>query len=89
MLERLSRGPAPLSELARPLSITLSATVQHVKVLEATGLVETSKAGRIRTCRMRPSGLSPLEGWVATRRAEWERRLDRLGDVMAEDEARA
>lgn len=88
MVERLSRGPAPLSDLAQPLSITLSATVQHVKVLEATGLVETSKVGRIRTCRMRAPGLSPLERWVAARRTEWERRLDRLPDVIDRDEPR-
>ena len=86
MIERLSRGPAPLAELARPLNITLSATLQHVKVLEISGLVETSKAGRVRTCRMRAPGLTPAESWIAARRAEWERRLDRLGDVIGSDE---
>ena len=85
MVERISRGPVSVSELAAPLSITLAAVVQHVQVLEESGLVRTEKAGRMRTCRMEPAGLSVAEEWIAGRRKEWGRRLDRLGEVLAED----
>jgi DNA-binding transcriptional ArsR family regulator len=84
MVERLSRGPASVSELAEPLSMTLSAVVQHVAVLEESGLVRSEKTGRVRTCRIDPSGLGVVERWIAERRAAWERRLDRLGDYLAE-----
>jgi DNA-binding transcriptional ArsR family regulator len=80
----LSRGPASVSELARPLDMTLSAVVQHLGVLEASGLVRSEKAGRVRTCRIEPAALHTAEGWIARRRATWERRLDRLGDFLAE-----
>lgn len=84
MLERLSRGPASVSELARPLDMTLPAVVQHVQVLEASGLVQTEKVGRVRTCRINPAALKTAEEWIADRRASWERRLDRLGEFLAE-----
>lgn len=84
MLERLSRGPASVSELARPLDMTLPAVVQHVQVLEASGLVQTEKVGRVRTCRINPAALRTAEEWIADRRANWERRLDRLGEFLAE-----
>jgi DNA-binding transcriptional ArsR family regulator len=84
MVERLSRGPASVSELARPLDMTLSAVVQHLGVLEASGLVRSEKAGRIRTCRIEPAALHTAEDWIARRRSTWERRLDRLGDFLAE-----
>jgi DNA-binding transcriptional ArsR family regulator len=87
-VERLSRGPTSVSELASPLAITLAAVVQHLQVLEECGLVRTHKQGRVRTCRMEPAGLSVVERWIASRRALWERRLDRLGDVLAEPEDR-
>jgi DNA-binding transcriptional ArsR family regulator len=86
MVERLSRGPASVSELARPLDMTLSAVVQHLAVLEASGLVRSEKAGRVRTCRIEPATLTVVERWVAERRAAWERRFDRLGALLAEDE---
>ena len=84
MVERLSRGPASVSELAQPLEMTLSAVVQHLAVLEASGLVRSQKVGRIRTCRIEPAALQGAERWIVERRAAWERRLDRLGDVLAE-----
>lgn len=84
MVERLSRGPASVSELAQPLDMTLSAVVQHLAVLEASGLVRSQKVGRVRTCRMEPAALQGAERWIVERRAAWERRLDRLGDFLAE-----
>jgi DNA-binding transcriptional ArsR family regulator len=84
MVERLSRGPASVSELARPLPITLAAVVQHIQVLEASGLIRSEKVGRVRTCRIEASALRTAEEWIAERRASWERRLDRLGEVLAE-----
>jgi DNA-binding transcriptional ArsR family regulator len=84
MVERLSRGPASVSELARPLAMTLAAVVQHLQVLEASGLVRSEKVGRVRTCRIEPSALRTAERWISQRRTSWERRLDRLGDYLAE-----
>jgi DNA-binding transcriptional ArsR family regulator len=82
IVERLSRGPASVSELARPMSISLPAVVQHLQVLETSGLVSSTKAGRVRTCRLEPSPLRPVERWIGQRRWSWERRLDRLGDCL-------
>jgi DNA-binding transcriptional ArsR family regulator len=84
MVERLSRGPASVSELASPLSISLAAVVQHVQVLEASGLVWSQKVGRTRTCRINPAALRSAESWIAERRSLWERRLDRLGDFLSD-----
>jgi DNA-binding transcriptional ArsR family regulator len=82
MVERLSRGPAPVSELARPLPMSLPAAMQHLGVLEAAGLVRSQKAGRVRTCTIEPRALSQAERWINARRVEWENRLDRLGDYL-------
>ena len=82
MVDRLSRGPASVSELARPLSMSLSAVVQHLAVLEAGGLVRSEKMGRVRTCRVEPTALRNAERWIAERRATLERRLDRLGEYL-------
>jgi DNA-binding transcriptional ArsR family regulator len=87
MVERLSRGPASVSELARPVDMTLSAVIQHLAVLESSGLVRSEKAGRVRTCRLEPAALRAGEDWFAKRRVTWERRLDRLADYLAEDQA--
>ena len=84
MVERLSRGPASVSELARPLDMSLSAVVQHLRVLEASGLVRSEKVGRVRTCRIEPRALRLAEQWISERRMSWEGRLDRLGDVLVE-----
>ncbi len=83
MVDRLIRGPASVSELARPLAMSLPAVVQHLQLLQASGLVATEKAGRVRTCRIEPSGLALVEGWVSERRRLWETRLDRLGAFLA------
>jgi DNA-binding transcriptional ArsR family regulator len=83
MVERLSRGPASVSELARPFSMSLAAVVQHVQVLEACGLVRSEKVGRVRTCQIAPATLRSAERWIAERRSTWERRLDALGDYLA------
>src|ERR1700761_8396596 len=82
MMERLSRGPAPVSELARPLPMSLPAAMQHLGVLEAAGLVRSQKVGRVRTCAIEPQALSLAEQWINARRVEWERRLDRLGEYL-------
>lgn len=82
MVERLSRGPASVSELARPLPMSLPSVMQHLSVLEAAGLVRTEKAGRVRTCAIEAGALSQAEQWINLRRTEWERRLDRLGAYL-------
>jgi DNA-binding transcriptional ArsR family regulator len=84
MVERLSQGDATVSELGRPLKMSLAAVVQHVQVLEACGLVRTQKIGRARTCTVEATVLRDAEQWIAQRRATWERRLDRLGDYLTE-----
>ena len=84
MVARLSRGPASVSELAKPLAMSLPAVVQHLQVLEASGLVRSEKTGRVRTCRIEPKMLQTAEQWIGDRRAIWARRLDRLGDYLAE-----
>jgi len=82
MVERLSRGPAPVSALARPLPMSLPAAMQHLGVLEAAGLVRSEKIGRVRTCTLDTSALTQAERWINERRSEWEHRLDRLGDYL-------
>jgi DNA-binding transcriptional ArsR family regulator len=79
---RLSRGPASVSELAAPLAMSLPAVVQHIDVLQKSGLVRSEKVGRVRTCRLEPAPLQSVEQWIGQHRAIWERRLDRLGDVL-------
>ena len=82
MVERLSRGPASVSELAQPYAMSLPAVVQHLAMLEDSGLVRSEKVGRVRTCRMEPAVLSLAEQWFNQRRAEWDQRLDRLGEHL-------
>lgn len=84
MVDQLSLGPASVSELARPLSMSLPGVVQHLHVLEASGLVRSEKVGRVRTCRIESAVLGSAEQWITERRAACERRLDRLGDYLAE-----
>jgi DNA-binding transcriptional ArsR family regulator len=83
ILEKLGEGPISVSRLAEPLDITLAAVVQHLQVLEESGLVQTEKVGRVRTCRIASAGFSAAEKWIRDRRSMWERRLDRLGDLLA------
>ena len=85
IVERLSHGPLSVSQLADPLGVTVSAVGQHLRVLEQSGMVSTDKMGRTRTCRLEPAGLAAAERWIAHCRSNWERRLDRLGDVLDED----
>jgi DNA-binding transcriptional ArsR family regulator len=82
MVERLSRGPAPVSELARPLPMSLPSAMEHLGVLEAAGLVRSQKVGRVRTCAIETGALHQAEQWINDRRATWERRLDRLGEYL-------
>ncbi|MEZ4316201.1 MAG: metalloregulator ArsR/SmtB family transcription factor [Myxococcota bacterium] len=82
MLDRLTRGPATVSELAEPFDCTLAAIVQHVKVLEAGGLVRTEKIGRSRTCRLDTAGVARAERWLQERRQLWSDRFDRLGEIL-------
>jgi DNA-binding transcriptional ArsR family regulator len=83
MIDRLLDGPVSVSELARPLAISLPAVVQHLHVLEASGVVRSHKVGRVRTCEIEPLALSTAERWISERRATWEGRLDRLGEFLA------
>lgn len=82
MLAQLSRGPATVSKLARPLAMSLPAVMQHLAVLESSGLVRSEKSGRVRTCRIEAKALSQAEQWISQRRNEWEQNLDRLGDYL-------
>jgi len=83
VVERLCDGPASVSELAKPFTMTLAGVVQHVQVLEAAGLVRTQKVGRIRTVQIDRAGLRSAEEWLAARRTGVEQRLDRLVAVLA------
>jgi DNA-binding transcriptional ArsR family regulator len=84
MVERLSVGPATVSELAQPLAMSLPAVVQHLHVLQASGLVGSQKVGRVRTCHLETKALATAEKWITQRRVSWEQRLDRLGDYLAD-----
>ena len=85
IVDALVRGPCSVTKLAAPLGVTLTAIVQHLQVLEEAGLVRSEKAGRVRTASLATEGFSALEQWVRERRSMWEQRLDRLGEVLAED----
>jgi DNA-binding transcriptional ArsR family regulator len=89
IVERLSRGPATVSDLAKPFDMTFAAVVQHLQALEACGLIRSEKVGRVRTCRIEPGGLAPLADWIAERRMLMERRLDRLGEILADEDRAA
>lgn len=82
MVERLARGPVSVSELARPLPMSLPAVMQHLQVLEAAGMVRSHKVGRVRTCSIEAAALSQAEAWLNARRLEWQQRLDRLGAYL-------
>jgi DNA-binding transcriptional ArsR family regulator len=84
MVERLTWGPASVSQLAEPLAMSLAAVVQHVQVLEACGVVKTEKVGRTRMCQIEPAAMSAAETWITDRRRGWEARLGRLGDLLNE-----
>lgn len=84
MIERLSIGPASVSELAKPLPMTLSAVVQHLKVLEAAGLVISSKVGRVRTCTLQTAAMAQAERWITERKRFWEQQYDQLEAYLAQ-----
>lgn len=86
IVDMLSDRPHSVSKLAQPLNITLTAVAQHLQILEEAELVRTEKLGRVRTCRIEPAGFITLERWIYERRSQWEKRLDRLADLLAEDD---
>jgi DNA-binding transcriptional ArsR family regulator len=86
IVERLCRGSVSVSELAQPFAMSLASVVQHVQVLEGSGVIRTEKLGRVRTCHIEPQALRAAEHWIAQRRALWERNLDCLGAVLAEQQ---
>src|SRR5579863_7853240 len=83
MLQQLGSGPRSISELARPLSISLAGAVQHVQILETSGLISSTKLGRVRTCQLNQVALSAVEKWIAERKREIERQLDRLDEILS------
>lgn len=87
IVDMLSVRPHSVTKLAEPLNITLTAVAQHLQVLEEAGLARTEKVGRVRTCRIELAGFAALDRWIREHRSLWERRLDSLGDLLAEDEA--
>jgi DNA-binding transcriptional ArsR family regulator len=84
MVIRLTNGPASVSELAAPLGMSMPSVMQHIDVLQRSGLVCSEKVGRVRTCRLEPGPMQTLEQWIGEHRAVWDHRLDRLGDVLDE-----
>jgi DNA-binding transcriptional ArsR family regulator len=82
ILEQLSTGPASISELARPLEISLPGVMKHIRILEGAGLVTTEKKGRTRECRIEPGEMDEVSTWIEHYRLQWERRLDRLGEIV-------
>lgn len=86
ILDRLTAGPASVSQLAEPLGITVTAVAQHLQILEESGLARTEKTGRVRSCRIEPAGFDELERWIRNHRTQWEKRLDRLGQFLIEEE---
>lgn len=85
IIDRLTLGPASVSELAEPLAMSLPAVAQHLKVLEQSGLISTEKVGRVRVCRIEPAALNAANGWIAERML-WEERLGKLGEMLARNE---
>ena len=82
ILDRLSERPHSVSQLAEPLGITLTAVAQHLQILEECGLARTEKVGRVRTCQIASEGLDVLEQWIRQHRTTWERRMNRLGELL-------
>jgi DNA-binding transcriptional ArsR family regulator len=82
MVERLARGPAPVTELARPFDMALPSVTQHLGVLEAAGIVTSTKVGRVRTYQLAADALTPAADWIGRQRLPIEQRLDRLGTLL-------
>ena len=87
MVDRLSRGPASVTELAQPLGMALPSVMKHLAVLEAGGVVRSQKLGRVRTYHLAPDALETLETWVAERKLNLNRQFDRLEQYLAEQDA--
>lgn len=87
MIDRLSDGPASVSDLAKPLDIALPSALKHLAVLEAGGIVRSEKSGRVRTYRIAPEAFSGLEAWVASRKAMWTRQFDGLDRYLNEEQS--
>ena len=85
IVERLSKGPVSVSDLAKPFEMSLAAVVQHLQVLEEAGIVASEKVGRVRTCRLEPGGMDRLAAWIELQRSPTERKLDRLAAFLSED----
>ncbi len=86
IIEELSKKEASVSELGQPLKMSMAAVVQHIQILEESGLIRTQKTGRVRTCRIEPRSLEVIEGWLSQRRRFWEKNLDRLGEFLERTE---
>ncbi|EPG73201.1 DNA-binding helix-turn-helix protein [Leptospira fainei serovar Hurstbridge str. BUT 6] len=86
IVERLSKKEASVSELATPLEMSMAAVIQHIQILEESGLIKTQKIGRVRTCRVEPTALERIETWLLQRKKFWERNLDRLGEFLEKSE---
>jgi DNA-binding transcriptional ArsR family regulator len=84
VVERLSAGPAATSDLAKPFKMALPSFLQHLDVLQESGLVRSTKTGRVRTYELAPQAMRRAEDWMATRRAAWEKRLDQLDSFLNE-----
>lgn len=89
IMARLAQGEASVGELARPFDMALPSLMKHIRVLETGGLVESEKQGRVRTCRLKPSGMKGVESWLAEQRAIWEEHFDRLEAYAASLEKKA
>ena len=83
VVERLMRGPASVSELAKPFDMAGPSFLKHLRVLEDAGLARSEKRGRVRTVTLRPAALHGVEKWVERHRDLWEQRLDDLGSFLA------
>lgn len=86
ILDAIIERPVSVSKLAQPLGITLTAVAQHLQILEEAGLAQTEKIGRVRTCRIEGSGFRALEKWIHDHRVAWETKLDRLGELLADED---
>ena len=86
IVERLSEGSATVTDLAAPLPMSMPAVLQHLQVLEGSGLMRSRKVGRVRTCSIEVRALQPVERWIEERRLRWEHRLDRLGAYLADED---
>lgn len=84
VVERLSRGPAAVSDLAQPFDMAMPSFLQHLRVLEKAGLVRSRKTGRVRTCTLAPRPLKRAEGWMVAQRTLWDRRLDQLDLLLTQ-----